>query len=104
MEDMGIKGFLNEEQAEELFHREAVLIKNDDAIPAARAVQLLGATPVSYAMVQHKSDHLLLHRVYTNETTLVNFLTWPGFSLAVTYHSAILQAEKENPRKEENQV
>ena len=99
MEDMEIKGLLSCSQAEELFEREAVLIKDGDAIPAARAAQLLGETPVSYAMTQEKSDHLLLRRVYANETTLVSFLTWPGFALAVTYHNAILQAEKENPGK-----
>ena len=34
---------------------------------------------------------------------MVEFLPWPGFSLAVTYHNAILQAEKENPTKAQQQ-
>ena len=107
MEDMEIKGLLNSDQAEELFNKEAIMISERDAVPVARAVELLGGDAVlCVKLYANKYDGkgkdggpLLLSWIALDGKTEVKFLTWPGFVLAVTYHNVFVQDERENPGK-----
>ena len=111
MDGMEVKELLSSDQAEELFSRESALIDGDDLIPLLRASELLGASAVAYVKVfaNRKIEHTgpllkkwsvnIVGGVLVDKAVDVDFLTWPGFSLAVTYHNATLQAEKENPGK-----
>ena len=102
MEDMEVKELLSYDKAEELFFREAAYINDDDVIPAVRTAELLGASAAAYAMTianrKDESGCLISWRLFRDSAT-VDFLTLRGFLVAVTYHNAMIQAEKENPGK-----
>lgn len=108
MEEMECKKMLNEEQANALFNSNAVLIYDNDRVPVSRAVELFGVEPVKYVGtyadtclkegIKSRGNSFFVSWYLAGKVTL-EFLTLDGFMLAVTYHNAILQAEKENPPK-----
>ena len=97
---------LNDHQMEELFDRECVLICGRDAVPEARAVELLGIDAVRSAKLhknmrnpddkEYYGDGSDLYRVWVlPDGGEVRFWLLRGFDLIVTYHNVYLQAEKE---------
>lgn len=75
-------GILNKLQADELFRREAVLIGQDDVIPAFKAVALFGEKAVSFA----KTGNGNWNGFGVGDFTL-DYLTHTGFLAAVSFYN-----------------
>lgn len=92
---MEITKTLNLASSKALFEQNAILWETRDLIPTKRAEELLGEEAVDFVSC---SDSPMNRQLYSNEKMgiEIGFLTWRGFSLAVTYHnlSILEQGEK----------
>lgn len=77
-------GILNKSQVDALFHREAVLIGTEDAVPAFRAAALFGEDAVEHA--QHLSAGRYSNGYGVGDYTLV-YLTFRGFQTAASFYN-----------------
>lgn len=82
-------GFLNKQQANELFHREAILIDGTDVLPLSAATRLFGQEAVSFAR-RNKNN---TNGFGVGDFTL-QFLYYRGYLDAVSYYN-VLQVREE---------
>ena len=94
---MEITKTLNLASSKALFEQNAILWETRDLIPTKRVEELLGEEAVDFVSCSD-SDFRMNRQLYSNEKMgiEIGFLTWRGFSLAVTYHnlSILEQGEK----------
>lgn len=77
-------GILNKLQADELFHREAILIGREDVLPVSRAVALFGEKAVSFAK---EAGEVRRWNAFGAGDFSVSYLYYTGFLAAVSYYN-----------------
>lgn len=92
---MEITTTLNLASAKALFEQNAILWETKDLIPTKRAEELLGETAVNFVCYNEATK--LNKQLYSNDKQgiEISFLTWRGFSVAVTYHNLCILEQDE---------